>query len=404
MAAFEYAALDLDGRERRGRIDADDAARARARLEGRRLLPLRVTPVSASAAGGAIAASGRGRFRSRDLAMATRQLATLVAAAPLEEALRTLAAQSERAAVRRVLQATHAQVLEGRRLSEAMARQGRAFPPLYRAMVAAGEDAGALPDILERLADLLERQQQVRGRLVAALAYPAALALTAVGVVLALMAFVVPKLVEQFDSMGRELPLLTRAVIAVSDALAAGWWLLLALLAAVMFGFARAMRRPRLRLAFDGWLLRLPLLGRMLRDLHAARLSRTLAIMLGSGLPLVEGLAITARTVHNRVLRAATEDMVAAIREGGSLSAAMRRAAVFPPTLPYLARSGEDSGRLGEMLERAADYLEREFATFTAVALGLVEPLIIVVLGGAVAVIVLAVLLPILQFNSMAVP
>lgn len=404
MAAFEYAALDLDGRERRGRIDADDAARARAQLEGRRLLPLRVAPVSAASPASGPSMSGRGRFRSRDLAMATRQLATLVAAAPLEEALRTLAAQSERAAVRRVLQATHAQVVEGRRLSEAMARQGRAFPALYRAMVAAGEDAGALPDILERLADLLERQQQVRGRLVAALAYPAALALTAVGVVLALMTFVVPKLVDQFDSMGRELPLLTRVVIAISDALAVGWWLLLVLAAAAAFGFARAMRRPRLRLAFDGMLLRLPVLGRMLRDLHAARLSRTLAIMVGSGLPLVEGLAITARTVHNRVLRAATEGMVDSIREGGSLSSAMRRAAVFPPTLPYLVRSGEDGGRLGEMLERAADYLEREFATFTAVALGLVEPLIIVALGGVVAVIVLAVLLPILQFNSMAVP
>jgi general secretion pathway protein F len=404
MAAFEYAALDLQGRERQGRIDADDTGRARAQLESRRLLPLRVTPVSAASEASGASISARGRFRSRDLAMATRQLATLAAAAPLEEALRTLAAQSERAAVRRVLQATHAQVVEGRRLSEAMARQGRAFPALYRAMVAAGEDAGALPDILERLADLLERQQQVRGRLLAALAYPAALALTAAGVVLALMAFVVPKLADQFDSMGRELPLLTRVVIAISDALAVGWWLLLALLAAAAFGFVRAMRRPRLRLAFDGLLLRLPVLGRMLRDLHAARLSRTLAIMLGSGLPLVEGLAITARTVHNRVLRAATEGMVDAIREGGSLSSAMRRAAVFPPTLPYLARSGEDSGRLPQMLERAADYLEREFATFTAVALGLVEPLIIVVLGGVVAVIVLAVLLPILQFNSMAVP
>ena len=401
MATFEYAALDAQGRTRTGRLNADGAREARRQLRERELVPTRL---AAATTRDRTERSVLGaRFRPRDLALFTRQLSTLVAAAPLEEALRTIGAQSDRPAVRRVVGATHAQVLEGLRLSDAMARQGKAFPPLYRAMVAAGEGTGALPDILERLADLLEREQQVRGKLITALVYPASLAVVAVAVVIALMAFVVPKVVEQFDSMGRTLPLLTRVVITVSDAMATWGLPLLVLLALAAAGFMRTLRHPGIRLRFDGLLLRLPVLGRLTRDLHAAQLARTLSIMVNSGLPLMEGLAITARTVHNRVLRAATDTMVASIREGGSLSAAMRRAGVFPPTLLYMASSGENSGRLAPMLERAADYLEREFNTFTSVAMSLLEPLIIVVLGGVVAVIVLAILLPILQFNSLAI-
>ena len=401
MATFEYAALDAQGRTRTGRLNADGAREARRQLRERELVPTRL---AATATRDRTERSVFGaRFRPRDLALFTRQLSTLVAAAPLEEALRTIGAQSDRPAVRRVVGATHAQVLEGLRLSDAMARQGKAFPPLYRAMVAAGEGTGALPDILERLADLLEREQQVRGKLITALVYPASLAVVAVAVVIALMAFVVPKVVEQFDSMGRTLPLLTRVVIAVSDAMATWGLPLLVVLALAAAGFMRALRHPAFRLRFDGLLLRLPVLGRLTRDLHAAQLARTLSIMVNSGLPLMEGLAITARSTRLCTVRAATDTMVASIREGGSLSAAMRRAGVFPPTLLYMASSGENSGRLAPMLERAADYLEREFNTFTSVAMSLLEPLIIVVLGGVVAVIVLAILLPILQFNSLAI-
>lgn len=398
MAAFDYSALDPRGRSLSGTIAAGSEREARERLVQRHLVPVRLSPAAAAPQRGTLL---RGRFGARELTLVTRQLATLATVAPLEEALRTIGTQAEKPAVRRVLLSTHAAVVEGFRLSEAMARQGNAFPPLYRAMVAAGEGTGALPDILERLADLLERQQQVRSRLVTALVYPAALALVALLVVIALMTFVVPKVVEQFDSMGRELPWLTRAVIGVSE-LMTGWgWAIATLLVAAAAAFAQALRRPGFRLGVDAALLRAPLLGKLIRDVHAARLSRTLAIMVASGLPLMEGLTVTARTVGNRVLRAATEDMAEAIRGGGSLSAAMRRAGVFPPTLLYMATSGENSGRLAPMLERAADYLEREFATFTAAALSLLEPAIIVAMGGLVALIVLSILLPILQFNSM---
>ncbi|MBB1472427.1 type II secretion system inner membrane protein GspF [Luteimonas sp. MC1782] len=398
MPAFDYAAYDVEGRSREGVVQAGSVADARRVLERRRLLPVRVEPATTTAA---TTAPGRGRFSAKDLTLLTRQLATLVAVAPLEEALRTIGSQAERPAVRRVVMATHAHVLEGFRLSDAMARQGKAFPPLYRAMVAAGEGTGALPAILERLADLQEHEQQVRGKLVSALVYPAALALTAVLVVIALMAFVVPRVVEQFESMGRELPLLTRIVIGVSDAMATWGLPVLALLAVLGVATARLLRRPGPRRTFDAALLKSPGLGRLLRDLHAARMARTLATMADSGLPLIEGLAITARTVGNSVLREATGAMVDVIREGGSLSSAMKRAGVFPPTLLYMATSGEDSGRLAPMLDRAADYLEREFNTFTSVAMSLLEPLIIIVLGAVVAVIVLAIMLPILQFNAL---
>lgn len=398
MSVFEYAAVDAQGRTQRGAIEATGPREVRELLRQRHLVPIEIRAARATAN----APSRWQRFGKRELALFTRQLATLVEATPLEEALRTIGTQSDHRGMRRTVMAVHGLLLEGFRLSDAMGRQGKAFPPLYRAMVAAGESSGALPEILERLAGLLEAERQASSKLLTALAYPAALAITAIGVVLALMAFVVPKVVEQFDSMGRTLPWLTRAVITLSEALVIWGLPMLLLAAAGGFALRLALARPKHRLRFDAALLRTPLVGRLIRDTHAAQMARTLSIMVGSGLPLMEGLQITAPTVHNGVLREATESMATAIREGGSLSGAMRRAGVFPPTLVYMATSGENSGRLAPMLDRAADYLDREFATYTAVLMSLLEPLIIVVLGGVVALIVLSILLPILQFNSLA--
>lgn len=402
MSSFEYTALDADGRSRRGVVSAPSEREARAELQGRRLVPVSLTAAGARRD----AERGAGLFAPRlsvkDLALVTRQLATLISVTPLEEALRTIALQADRPVVRDVLLATHAAVLEGFRLSDAMGRQSRSFPALYRAMVAAGESSGALPSILERLADLLETDQQARGKVITALVYPATLALTAVAVIIALMTFVVPKVVDQFTSMGQTLPLLTRLVIGLSHALRDWGWLMALVTVVGGLAFLRALRNPQFRLRVDDAVLSSPVVGRLLRNLHAARLSRTLATMIAGGLPLLEGLIITAPTVRNRVLRGATEQMVATIREGGSLSTAMRRADVFPPLLVHMAASGESSGRVELMLSRAADYLEREFNTYTAVALSLLEPAIIVVMGAVVALIVLSILLPILQINTMA--
>ncbi|MFS0735840.1 type II secretion system inner membrane protein GspF [Sphingomonas sp. 1P06PA] len=405
MPAFDYLVLDTGGREKRGQVQADSPADARARLERQKFYVVRVEPGSAAAPPPALLSRRIGlrrKLSSKQLTLFTRQLATLAQVTPLEEALRTISRQSEQEVARTVLGAVHAGVLEGRRLSDAMNRQAASFPPLYRAMIAAGEGAGTLPAILERLALLLERQAQVRAKVLTAMAYPVVLAVVAIGVVFALMLFVVPQVVEQFDSVGQQLPLLTRMVIGTSEFLQGWWWALLIAFAGGGLLFWRALKDPAVRLAVDRRMLRLPLLGRLIRDLHAARLSRTLATMVQSRLPLLEGLSLTTRTVHNRALRAASEEIVEAIRGGGSLSAALKRAGVFPPLLVYMAASGEAAGRLDIMLERAADYLEREFDGFTATALSLLEPAIIVVMGGVVALIVLSILLPILQLNTLA--
>jgi len=403
MGAFDYVALDAGGRTVTGAVTAADETAARLLLDRKRLMLLEIT-TSRGAVQKAerVLPSKGGKLDAKTLALTTRQLSTLVSVAPVEEALRTIALQADRPAVRRVLEGVHGGVMEGRRLSDAMALQGQAFPPLYRAMVSAGETSGALEPILERLADGLERDQQIRGKVTTALVYPAVLAVVALGVVTALMTFVVPKVVDQFDSMNQTLPLLTRLVIGTSDLMRNWGWLAAIVVVLAGLAGAAALRNPVIRLRVDSAILRLPLIGRLTRDLHGAKMARTLSTMIAAGLPVLEGLTITARTVSNRALRRATETMADAVREGGGLSAAMRRADVFPPILVYMTASGESSGRLEPMLERAADYLEREFATFTAVMLSLLEPAIIVVMGGLVAMIVLSILLPILQINTLA--
>lgn len=404
MPEFAYVGLDTAGRERRGSVRAETADAARDQLAQRRLYVVRIEARAESASPPLLSRGlfSRRRLSAKQVTLFTRQLATLVMVSPLEEALRTLAGQAERDEVRRVLGAVHQGVVEGRRLAEAMGREPDSFPPLYRAMVSAGESSGTLPQILERIAAYLERQAQVRGKVLSTLAYPIVLAIVAAFVVFALMIFVVPKVVEQFEDVGQQLPLLTRLVIGLSSFLSSWWWALLILIAVAALAGSRALKEEGLRMKLDRLLLRLPLIGRLIRDLHAARMARTLSTMVASRLPLLEGLRLTTGTIHNRVLRAASADIAEAIRTGGSLSGAMRRTGVFPPLLVYLAASGEASGRLDMMLERAADYLEREFDSFTSTALSLLEPAIIIVMGVIVALIVLSILLPILQLDTLA--
>jgi len=401
MPDFAWRAIDGKGREVKGQIAAADESAAKRVLTDRKLHVLALTPGKA-ASPGLFAAWQRGKALSaKELALFTRQLATLSEVAPLEESLRTLMRQSEGEAPRRIIGTVHAGLVEGRPLADAMGREAKSFPPLYRAMVAAGEQTGALAPILARLAQLLERQAEVRGKLIAALAYPVVLALVAIGVVAALMIFVVPRVVEQFADTGAQLPFLTRAVIGLSEFLANWWWALLLLLTLMVAGAGQLLRKPAIRGRFDAALLRLPLLGRLLRDLNAARFARTLATMVGSSLPVVDGLRLTVPTVRNQALASATATLVEQVRAGGSLSAGLRDAGVFPPLLVYMTASGESAGRLEVMLERAADYLEQEFDRFTAASMALLEPVIIVIMGSCVALIILSILLPILQLQSL---
>ncbi|WP_081913101.1 type II secretion system F family protein, partial [Sphingobium sp. ba1] len=314
MAEYDYVAIDPAGKDRKGSIKADSIEEARAKLDARKLFIVALEPGAVESARSRANLSLRSpRLSAKELTLFTRQLATLTQVSPLEESLRTIGRQSEQDHVRAVVGKVHSGVMEGRRLADALGAEPKSFPPLYRAMISAGESSGSLPTIMERLSDLMERQALMRSKVLTAIAYPSVLATFAVFVVAALMIFVVPKVVEQFDTVGQELPLLTRMVMGLSAFLAAYWWLLLIAMILGGVAFWRALKNERFRYRFDATLLGLPVLGKLIRDLHAARMARTLSTMVASRLPLMEGLTLTANTVHNRVLRRASDEIVEAI-------------------------------------------------------------------------------------------
>lgn len=404
MAAFEYEAMDMAGKVRRGVISADSARLARLELRRKKLFPTRLTAAAQKS-------ESKSRFNieltaavgQKDLTLLTRQLATLVtAAAPLEEALHMMALQAEKPRIRNTLLAIRSRVTEGYRFSEALAAEPGSFGSLYRSMVAAGEASGSLGPVLERLADHLEKAQRMRAKIMTALTYPAFLSLVAIGVISALMTFVVPKVVDQFTDMGQELPSITLVMITISHLMRTFGPVLLLGLVAGGFVFARALRQPAFKLRVDRALLRLPILGRLMRNLQTARFARTLSTLLASGCSVVESLRAAEQILRNRVFKQAVADISTQVVEGASLSSALKRSKVFPPMIAYMAASGENSGQLDGMMGKCADYLEREFEDFTAAALSLLEPAIIILMGGVVATIVLSILMPILKLNTLA--
>jgi general secretion pathway protein F len=407
MPEFAYRGIDLAGDQKQGHVSAANENEARARLEQRKLYILDLGESVSGPAPQALLTRDRFDLRSRRLSVTmlslfTRQLATLVQVSPVGDSLSTIARQTEKARARAVIANVQTGVIEGQRISDAMAREPKSFPPIYRAIVAAGDASGTLSTVLERLANLLERRAAMRAKITTALAYPAILALVAIFVVAALMIFVVPKMVEQFDNVGQQLPLLTRVIIGTSTFLTHYWPVILGALIITAFLFWQALLHEKTRAKIDFILLGLPIFGKILRDVNAASFARNLSTMVAARLPLVEGLALVRDTVGNHVLSTATSRVIEHVRAGGSLSGAMQETGYFPPLLTYLTASGESSGRLDLMLERAAEYLEREFDHKSAVTLALLEPAVIVIMGIMVALIVLSVLLPILQLESLA--
>lgn len=406
MSAFEYRALDARGRERRGVLEGDSARQVRQALREQSLTPLSVEPVAGAPAAGDEQKGGRPRQRFRasagDLALLTRQLATLVRAGlPLEEALRTVARQTEKPALSSMLLGVRARVLEGHSLARGLADFPGVFPELYRATVAAGEQSGHLDLVLERLADYTESRQVLRQKIQLALFYPVLLTVMALAVAVLLLTYVVPQVVQVFDNIGQELPWLTRALIAVSEFLQhQGIWLLLVLVAAGI-ALVLLLRRQRPRRAFHALLLRLPLIGRLVRGVNAARFARTFSILTASSVPVLEGLRIAAQVMGNLPMREAVEAGARRVREGASLQSALETGGYFPPLTLHLIASGEASGNLEEMLERAAVAQEREIESLIATLMGLLEPLLIVAMGLMVLVIVLAILLPIFELNQL---
>lgn len=407
MPRYQYLAVDPDGRERRGGVNAADEASARADLQRRKLMPVQLAPAGAAPerakAEPAVRIGGKALSHKMRVVI-TRQLATLIdAAVPVDEALGMIAEQQEQALAKRVMADVRDGVLEGMRLADALGRHPRSFSPLYRAAVAGGERSGKLGFVLTRLADFLGRTEAMRSKVTTAMVYPAVLSLVAITVVVCLMIFVVPSLAEQFQSFDAQLPLLTQILIGTSSFLSTFWAFILVGLVVGGYLLRIIMRREVAQDALHAALLRAPLIGRWVRDVNASRFARAVSTLAASGLPILDSVRFAKDSVGNRSVARAIAQMATWIEEGDSLSHAMRRSGVVPPILSYMAASGENAGELPSMLEKAADHLDQEFEAFTASALSLLEPAIIVVMGLVVASIVLAIMLPILQLNRLAI-
>ncbi len=397
MPAFHYQALDGAGQTRRGVLQADTPRAARSALREQGMHPLSVDVMR-----GEQRSAFRRGLGATQLALLTRQLATLVRAGlPMDEALAALTEQSEAAKLRGIVLALRSRVMEGRTLAEALAEFPDSFPEIFRASIAAGEHSGRLDDVLERLADLAEQRDSLRRRVFAALSYPILLTVVALAVVAGLMAHVVPEVVGVFAGMGQELPWPTRVLLAMSSALRDyGVWLLLGL-GALVLGFVLLLQQPRWRARWQGLLLKLPLAGRLLRTAESARLTRTLAVLTAAAVPLLEALRLAAQGVSLAPLREALLRASQRVREGVPFARALAAGAVFPPIVLRLVASGEKSGRLDEMLERAAEQQENELDSVLGVLTAVLGPLVILLVGALVLFIVLAVLLPIFELNTL---
>ena len=399
MPSFRFEAADSAGRIEKGLLEADSAAAARAALRARGLVPLEVGTLAPAAGARRLP---RRRFSEGELALATRQLASLLdAGLPVAQALGATVEQAEQRAVREVFAAVRSDVFAGHRLAEALSQFPREFPEVYRASVAAGEDSGELGGVMERLAGHLEERLALRGKILGAFLYPAIVTLVALAIVVFLMTYVVPQVVEVFQHSRQALPWPTRLLLGLSYLLRAGGvWLALGLVAGIFF-FRAWLKRPGRRIVWDRWLLGLPLLGRIVRGVNTARFASTLALLTSAGVPLLRALEAARATLANAVLANAVGEVIEAVREGQALAPALGRAKVFPPVLVHLAASGEATGNLAPLLERAATNLSRE-AERRALALStLLEPLLILAMGAVVLGIVLAVLLPIIEINQL---
>lgn len=399
MPSYEYQALDQRGHKQHGYLDADSARQARQVLRDRQLIPVNVQASNKSTRPSLRA---RQRISAAEIALFTQQFAALIqAAVPLEEALQVAADQTRLRPLKRVLEAVRSRILEGHSLAHSLQFHPGAFNPVYRALVAAGEHSGDLAQVLMRLADYTQRRQQLRNTLLQAAIYPVVLTLVALAVITLLMVYVIPKVVEQFNDVGQQLPLLTRIMINLSDFVIQRGWLV----ALVGIGLAllarQLLKHPPRRYRLHQFLLRLPGVGDLIIQLESARLLNTLSIMLNSGTPLLEALQISRDTLHNRVTRAALSDVAERVRAGQLLSRALAEQKLFPPLAVYMIANGEHSSELGNALQHAASQQETLLNSRLGLFTRLIEPLLILVFGAIVLAIVLAILLPILQLNHL---
>lgn len=399
MEAYRYEALDSEGRTVTGVLQADTARQARVQLRAQGLLPSSVDQVRARERAQAPWARG---IPSAGLSLLTRQLATLLTAGlTVEQALSALIEATEESTTREVLAGIKTEVIAGLSLSAALGSYSRSFPDFYRALVHGGEESGTLPLVLRHLAEYLDARQMLKQKTSLALLYPALVTIIAIIIVAGLLMYVVPQVVQVFQHSRQSLPLLTRALIGLSDFLRMSWPYLTIAIVAGGFSVRAALRRDDIRYRWQALLLRAAWLGSLIRSSNTSRFASTLSILIAGGVPLLAALNSGARVMGNMVMRKAIENTIEQVREGASLSRALRETRVFPPLLVHLVASGEMSGKLKEMLERVAQLEAQALERRLSVFLTLLEPIMILVMGGVVLMIVLAILLPIMEINQL---
>jgi general secretion pathway protein F len=403
MGAFEYTALDTGGKERKGVLEGDTPRHIRQLLREKQLLPVTVSEVAQKEAKRQQRSFSLARgVSTSDLSLFTRQLATLVRAGlPLEESLLAVSQQTEKPRVQSIVLGVRAKVMEGHPLADGLSEFPRVFPEIYRSTVAAGEQSGKLDNILERLADYTEGREQIRQKVLAAMLYPIVLSILCFAIVCGLMVYVVPKVVAVFESAKGKLPLITQMLIATSDFVRNyGIYMLIgAVLAA--FLFRRWLSNPTNKRIWHRVQLRMPMVGKLSRGFNTARFTRTFSILSASSVPVLEALRISGEVVTNLPMRDAVAEAAARVREGAAIGRSLAVSKLFPPMTIHLISSGESSGELESMLERAAISQERELDALLAGMVGLLGPMLIVAMGGFVMAIVFAMLLPIFEMNQL---
>ncbi|HYM36484.1 MAG TPA: type II secretion system inner membrane protein GspF [Steroidobacteraceae bacterium] len=403
MPAFEYVAVDSAGRERKGVVEGDTARTVRQTLRDQGLLPMAVDEVSKQETARSTATfSFRRGLSASDLALVTRQLATLVhSGLPLDESLLAVSEQTENPRIRNIIMGVRGKVLEGHSLAEGLSDFPAAFPELYCATVTAGESSGHLDTVLERLADYTESREQLRSRTLAALLYPAILFVLCSGIIVLMMTYVVPKIVKQFEHSKHALPILTQALIGLSNFVRHwGIWVLLALITAFVL-FKRWLRDPAAQRRFHRWQLGVPLLGKIVRGNNTTRFARTFSTLTASAVPVLDAMRISGEVVTNLPMRDAVDLAAARVREGAPIAKSLGATRMFPPMMIHLIGSGESSGELEAMLDRAATNQEREMESLLGTMVALLGPLMIIVMGAVVLLIVIAMLMPIIQLNDL---
>lgn len=403
MAAFRFEAATATGKLEQGVLDADSPRHARSQLRERGLTPITVSSLQQATEQAAGAASRlQGRIKTAELTLATRQLSSLLSARlPIEQAIAAVSEQGERRVVRERFAAVRSEVVGGQSFADALAKYPRDFPDVYRALVAAGEQSGDLAEVMNRLADYVESRSALTQKIVLAFTYPAIVTLVALIVIIALLTYVVPQVVTVFEQTDQNLPALTIGLIAVSDFIRNWGWLVAVGLVIGFVLFRLALRSPTARLNWDARMLNAPLIGRLIRGMNTSRFTSTLSILTRSGVPLINALEAGAATLSNQALKNNVEDAISRVREGAPLARALGAGKQFSPMVIHMISSGEATGELAEMLERTAATVSGETERRALGMTSLLEPLLILAMGGIVLLIVLAVMMPIIEINQL---